>query len=198
MLDVHDVRLARTTSDPHDLPRPARPHIAFVGRSNVGKSSLLNALFRRRGLARTSRTPGKTQTLNYFAVGDACYFVDLPGYGYARVPDRVRATWGPMVSSYLEDNPRLVGVVALVDGRHDPSELDLRMVEWLAARGLPTLIVLTKADKVARGARQDRLARTVSALAVDPDQAVWFSSRTGEGRDSVFAALRALLEREVA
>lgn len=196
MLDVHDVRLALTTTDPDERPRPLRPEIAFVGRSNVGKSSLLNTLVRRKKLAHTSRTPGKTRTLNYFAIGDACYFVDLPGYGYAAVPEGVRRGWGPMMERYLSKSPRLVGVVSLIDGRHDPTALDRQMVDWLAEAGLPTLVVLTKADKVARGRRTARSRATADIVGVEADQVVWFSAHTGEGRNEVFTALARLLESE--
>lgn len=196
-MEVHEVRLVRTTADPDDHPSPPRPEIAFVGRSNVGKSSLLNTLCRNRRLARVSRTPGKTQTINYFDVGGTCYFVDLPGYGYADVPEGVRRAWGPMIEGYLERSPRLAGVVSLIDGRHDPTALDLRMVGWLAERGIPTLVTLTKADRVPRGRRRPRLEATAEALGLDPEQVVWFSSRTGEGRDDVFSAVDSLLRQEV-
>ena len=196
-MEVHEVHLVRTTADPDDRPSPPLPEIAFVGRSNVGKSSLLNALCRNRHLARISRTPGKTQTINYFDVGGSCYFVDLPGYGYAAVPEGVRRAWGPMIEGYLERSPRLAGVVSLIDGRHDPTALDRRMVAWLAERGIPTLVVLTKADRVPRGRRRVRLAETAESLGLDPEQVVWFSSRSGEGRDEVFSAVDALLRQEV-
>ncbi|CAN5899285.1 ribosome biogenesis GTP-binding protein YihA/YsxC [soil metagenome] len=196
-MEVHQVQHVRTTVDPDDHPSPPLPEIAFVGRSNVGKSSLLNALCRNRRLARVSRTPGKTQTINYFDVGGTCYFVDLPGYGYAAVPDAVRASWGPMIEGYLERNPRLAGVVSLIDGRHDPTALDRRMVAWLAERGFPTLVALTKADRLPRGRRRPRIEATAEALGLDPEQIVWFSSRTGEGRDAVFSAVDSLLRQEV-
>jgi GTP-binding protein len=196
VLELRDARHFRTTVDPRDRPSPSRPEIAFVGRSNVGKSSLLNALTRRKRLAHTSRTPGKTQTINYFVVDDACYFVDLPGYGYAAVPERVRRTWKPMIEGYLDDNPRLRGVVALVDGRHPPTPLDRRMVGWLADRGVPTLVVLTKADRVAHGRREPGSRQAVDALGLDPEQVLWFSSRSGEGRDDLMSALSDLLEEK--
>ena len=196
-MEVHEVHLVRTTADPDDRPSLPLPEIAFVGRSNVGKSSLLNALCRNRHLARVSRTPGKTQTINYFDVGGSCYFVDLPGYGYAAVPEGVRRAWGPMIEGYLEKSPRLAGVVSLIDGRHDPTALDRRMVAWLAERGIPTLVVLTKADRVPRGRRRARLDETAETLGLDPEQVVWFSSRSGEGRDAVFSAVDALLRQEV-
>lgn len=196
-MEVHEVRLVHTTTDPGDHPSLPLPEIAFVGRSNVGKSSLLNTLCRNRRLARVSRTPGKTQTINYFDVGGTCYFVDLPGYGYAAVPEGVRRSWGPMIEGYLERSPRLAGVVSLVDGRHDPTELDQRMIGWLAARGIRTLVALTKADRVPRGRRRPRIEASAEALGVDPDQIVWFSSRTGEGRDAIFSAVDSLLTQEV-
>ncbi|MDX1623929.1 MAG: ribosome biogenesis GTP-binding protein YihA/YsxC [Gemmatimonadota bacterium] len=193
MLEVHDVRRVLSTTDPDERPDRPLPEIAFVGRSNVGKSSLLNTLFRRKRLAGTSKTPGKTRSLDYYDVGGG-YFVDLPGYGYAAVPDSVRERWGPMMERYLGDNPRLAGVVSLVDGRHDPTRLDRRMVAWLAGEGLPTLVVLTKADKVGRGRRRGRMAESAEQLGLDPDQMVWFSAKTREGRDAIFTALRRLLE----
>jgi GTP-binding protein len=190
---LRDARFLRATADPRDRPTPALPEIAFVGRSNVGKSSLLNALLRRKRLAKTSRTPGKTQTINYFVVDEACYFVDLPGYGYAQVPESVRRRWRPMIEGYLDDNPRLRGVVALVDGRHPPTELDRSMVGWLADREIPTLVVLTKADRVTRSRRDPGLALAVAELGLDPEQALWFSSHSGEGREELAAALADLL-----
>jgi GTP-binding protein len=196
-VEVYEVSLVRTTTDPDDHPSPPRPEIAFVGRSNVGKSSLLNALCRNRRLARVSRTPGKTQTINYFDVGGACYFVDLPGYGYAAVPEGIRRSWGPMIEEYLERSPHLVGVISLIDGRHDPTVLDLRMVGWLADREIHTLVALTKADHVPRGRRRARIEETAEALGLDPEQIVWFSSRSGEGRDAVFSAVDSLLRQEV-
>lgn len=196
-MEVHEVRLVRTTTDPDDRPSPPRPEIAFVGRSNVGKSSLLNTLCRNRRLARVSHTPGKTQTINYFEVGGECYFVDLPGYGYAAVPEGVRRSWGPMIEGYLARSPRLVGVVSLIDGRHDPTALDRQMIEWLADRGIRTLVALTKADRVPRGRRRARLEATAEALRLDADQVVWFSSKTGEGRDAIFSAVDSLLSQEV-
>lgn len=196
MLETHDVSFVHATTDPLDGPSASLPEIAFVGRSNVGKSSLLNTLCRRRRLAHTSRTPGKTQTINYYAVGNECHFVDLPGYGYAAVPEHVHRSWQPMIEGYLENNPRLRGVVSLVDGRHPPTDLDRQMVGWLAEREIPTLVVLTKADRVSRNARAKRAREAVDSLGLDPDQVVWFSSRTGEGRNEVFAAVSGLLNSE--
>jgi GTP-binding protein len=196
VLELRDARFLRSTVDPRDRPSPALPEIAFVGRSNVGKSSLLNALLRRKRLAHTSRTPGKTQTINYFVVDETCYFVDLPGYGYAEVPESVRRRWRPMIERYLDDNPRLRGVVALVDGRHPPMPLDASMVSWLSDRGVPTLVVLTKADGVPRSKREARFVEATESLGLDPEQALWFSSLSGEGRPELVGALKELLEEK--
>lgn len=196
MLEVHDVAYVASTSDPDWHPDPPRPEIAFVGRSNVGKSSLLNTLCRRKKLAHISKTPGKTRSINYFDIGGVCYFVDLPGYGFAKRPMAERQRWGPMMESYLGENERLAGVVSLIDGRHDPTELDHQMIDYLSAQGIPTLIVLTKADKVGRGKRGERHQRTAERLGVDAEQMVWFSSPTGEGRDEVFTAIAHLIESE--
>lgn len=165
-----------------------------MGRSNVGKSSLLNTLLRRRNFARTSRTPGRTRALHYYRIGDRCYFVDLPGYGYAAVPEEVRRGWSPMIERYLGSSPHLAGVLCLVDGRRPPTELDRRMIGWLAGRDLPTLVVLTKADKVARGRRAAQLAETAAGLGLDRDQVVWFSAHTGEGREAVLGAVEDLVK----
>ena len=194
MLELRDARFIQSSVDPRDRPSPGLPEIAFVGRSNVGKSSLLNTLVRRKRLALTSRTPGKTQTINYFLIDEECYFVDLPGYGYAQVPESIRRRWRPMIEKYLSDNPWLRGIVLLVDGRHPPTKLDREMTRWLADRGLPALVVLTKADRVTRSRREPGIGEAVEMLGLDPEQALWFSSRTGEGRDDLVEALKDLLE----
>lgn len=165
-----------------------------MGRSNVGKSSLLNTLLRRKNFARTSRAPGRTRAIHYYRVGDRCYFVDLPGYGYAAVPEEVRRGWSPMIEEYLENSLRLAGVLCLVDGRRLPTSLDRRMIGWLAGRDLPTLVVLTKADKVPRGRRASQLDETAAGLGLDRDQVVWFSAHSGEGRKAVLDAAEDLLE----
>ena len=149
---------------------------------------------RRKKLARTSRTPGRTRAIHYYQVGDQCYFVDLPGYGYAAVPEGVRRSWAPMIEGYLDSSPRLAGVLSLVDGRRDPTDADRLMIDGLAARRLPALIVLTKADKVPRGRRSAGLDGTARHLGLDPDQVVWFSALTGEGREEVLSAAEALLK----
>ena len=172
-------------TEPGRFPPPRLPEIAFAGRSNVGKSSAINRLLGRRGLARTSSTPGRTQQLNFFAVDDRLTFVDLPGYGYARVSKAARAAWRPLVESYLSTRDTLAGVVVLIDVRRglEPEEVDL--LEFVAALDIPALVVATKIDKLARGER----VRAERALAAGRVPAVAFSAVTGEGVDDVWRAI---------
>ena len=148
----------RAAALPADLPPPGPPEVAFAGRSNVGKSSAINALLGRNGLARVSKTPGRTQTINFYALGDTARFVDLPGYGYARVPQTLRAQWRELVSAYLQSARALVGVVLIMDARHPMTPLDLQLIEWLGE--LRLLVLLSKADKLSRAA-QGTLVRDV-------------------------------------
>lgn len=195
-MKIRSVEFAGSVGQPdQEVPRDL-PHVAFSGRSNVGKSSLINVLLRRTRskIARVSSTPGKTRTLNFYRVNDRFYLVDLPGYGYADVPDRVREGWRELIERYLEGEPGLRGVVHLVDARHDPTRLDEQMVAYLAGLGIPVLVVLTKMDKLSRSRRKGTLRDAADALGVDPAQVLAFSARTGEGREELLAALDALLE----
>lgn len=171
------------------------PQIAFSGRSNVGKSSLINTLLRRtrHKIAHVSATPGKTQSLNYYRVNDAFYLVDLPGYGFARVPQEVRDSWRSLVEWYLGESGQVRGVVHLVDARHPPTEHDRAMVDYLARIGIPSLVVLTKMDKLRAQQRRDSVERALRELHLDEEQLVPFSSKTGEGRDALLSALGGLL-----
>lgn len=175
------------------IPGPPRPEIALVGRSNVGKSTLLNRLVGRRALARTSRTPGKTRMLNVFSWGEGCYLVDVPGYGWARASQGERAAWRRLVEGYVSARPLLHGVLWLLDLRRDPSADDAAMGTMLAARNLPVLAVLTKADQVARQERRVRRRQITTALGLEEDACVLTSASSGEGmeelRDSVLAFL---------
>jgi GTP-binding protein len=143
---------------PEGLPAARVPEVAVSGRSNVGKSSLLNVLFKRKALAKVSQRPGKTREINFFRVGDRFHLVDLPGYGYAKVPANVSRKWAALVEAYLETRAQLAGIVQLVDLRHGPSRQDREMLEWLAAVAKPSLLVGTKADKLKRGPRAAALA----------------------------------------
>jgi len=171
------------------------PQVAFSGRSNVGKSSLINTLLQRTRskIARVSATPGKTQALNFYEVNEEFYLVDLPGYGYARVPEAMRDTWADLIDWYLADSGNVRGVVHLVDARHKPTKHDLRMVAYLAKVGLPTLVILTKIDKLKRSQRGDSIQRALTTLELDEAQLLPFSSKTGEGRDDLLEALEELV-----
>jgi GTP-binding protein len=168
----------------HDLPE-----VAFAGRSNVGKSSLINKLVRRKKFARVSNTPGRTREVNFFRVNDQFVLVDLPGYGYARVSKDLRETWRPLIEGVLRENPRMRGVVHLLDARHEPSVDDLKMLEFLAELRVPAIIVATKVDKLVKSAREARLAALSAQAGIESDQMIPFSAVTGEGRDELAEAV---------
>jgi GTP-binding protein len=170
-----------------DWPLDPLPEIAFMGRSNVGKSSLINSLLSARGLARTSSTPGRTQSLNFFMINDCFRFVDLPGFGYARVPKAIKSTWGEMVTSYLAKRTQLVLSIHIVDSRHEPTKLDLQLHEWLEHSAKPRLIVATKSDKLSNNELRESLGRVKRVFS--KDRVVAFSARTGRGRDEVWRAI---------
>lgn len=177
-----------TTSRPGDFPPEALPEIAFLGRSNVGKSSLLNSLVNRRKLARTSKDPGRTRAIHWYRLaGDAgsCYFVDLPGYGYAKVSRQVREeAWAELIETYLENTRNLALAIQLLDIRRDgPTELDLQMIEWLRRREVPTAYVLTKSDKLGRGRRATAVSAFARALDLPMSKPpIEYSAVTGDGR----------------
>lgn len=170
-------------------PDTTLPEVAFAGRSNVGKSSLLNVLVRRRAAARVSRTPGRTREVNFFQVNDDFILVDLPGYGYARVARERRAEWRPLIEGYVRRSPVLRGLVLLLDARREPSPDDRAMLDFLADVGLPTLVAITKMDKYGTAAGADRVAALVSELELDPGQVIPVSGKTGMGRDELAEAV---------
>jgi GTP-binding protein len=167
-----------------DWPRDRKPEVAFLGRSNVGKSSVINSLLGTKGLARTSSTPGRTQALNFFLINNRFRFVDLPGFGYAKVPQRVRSSWGEMVTSYLAKRPQLVLSIHIVDSRHEPTKQDLELHEWLEHFGQPRLLVATKSDKLSNNELRKNIERVKRVLS--EDQVVAYSAKTGLGRDQVW------------
>jgi GTP-binding protein len=175
---------------PGDLPQ-----IAFSGRSNVGKSSLINVLLgrTRKKIAHVSSRPGKTQTLNFFRVNGQFFLVDLPGFGYAKAPVSVRESWKKLVEWYLSNPQGPLGIVHLVDGRHPPFPQDVEMVDYLAHLGLPALVVLTKIDRVGKSKRKKAMEEAARDLGLDPEQLLAFSSKTGEGKKTLLAALDDLL-----
>jgi len=169
-----------------------RPEVAFVGRSNVGKSSCLNTLVGRKGVARVSKTPGRTQAINFFDLqreGVPLRFADVPGYGFAKVPRAVQATWEKMVGTYLAERDPLALVVVLVDLRRDPTDLDLHMIRWLADEDRRALLVLTKADKISKNKRLSHQAAICRGLGIAREESVLFSSVTRDGRDDLWARI---------
>jgi GTP-binding protein len=174
-------------------PDPSLPEIAFGGRSNVGKSSLLNRLIHRKKFARVSNTPGRPRELNFFKVNDSFVLVDLPGYGYARISKEKRAEWRPLIEGYLRRSTQLRGIVQLLDIRHNPTADDRAMLDFLGEIGVPTIVVVTKIDKLTPTQRGKRIAEIVRDLALDAEQVVPFSAQTGEGRDDLGEAVESLL-----
>jgi GTP-binding protein len=176
-------------------PPPSLPEVAFAGRSNVGKSSLVNTLVRRKKAARVSHTPGRTREINFFAINDQFTLVDLPGYGYARISKERQAAWRPLIEGYLSASHELRGVVQLLDARHPPSPDDLAMLEFLAELGAPTIVAATKIDKVKAAERPARLAALAKEAGLSEDQVIGFSSVTGAGRTELAEALLDLLQQ---
>jgi GTP-binding protein len=189
-MKVIEARYIASAVKQSQYPAEGLPEVAFAGRSNVGKSSLINLLVNRKSLARTSSKPGKTQTINFYQVNDTIYLVDLPGYGFAKVPLEVKATWGKMIEQYLAGRPLLKGLILLVDIRHEPTNDDIQMYQWLQFIGLPTVIVATKADKISRGRRQQHLKVIKEKLKLQPETPlVPFSTETREGSDQLWELL---------
>ena len=178
------------------MPETGRPEVAFAGKSNVGKSSLINGLMNRKSLARTSAAPGKTQTINFYNVNEAIYLVDLPGYGYAKASEEIKAKWGKMIEDYLHKSKEIRCVFLLVDIRHEPTEDDKQMNLFLRQMGIPFTVIATKADKISRGARQKQLAPICRALLVQPWEVICWSSEDGTGRDQLLTLLEKVLAPE--
>ena len=176
-------------------PESSLPEVAFAGRSNVGKSSLLNTLVRRKSFARVSRTPGRTREINFFRVNNTFVLVDLPGYGYARISKTKKAEWRPMIESYLRRTTQLRGIVLLLDIRREPSEDDRAMLDFLSELGVPTIVALTKADKLTKADARAKVAGVSRMLALEPDQVIQFSTQTGEGRMELLEAIAQLVEK---
>ena len=175
-------------------PDSPLPEVAFAGRSNVGKSSLLNSLVRRKSFARVSRTPGRTREINFFRINNGFVLVDLPGYGYARVSKEKKSEWRPMIESYLRRTTQLRGIVLLLDIRREPSEDDRAMLDFLAEVEVPTIVALTKTDKLSKAAARERAGEIARALALETEQIIPFSAHTGEGRVELLEAITELVE----
>jgi GTP-binding protein len=177
-----------------DWPKDSKPEIAFLGRSNVGKSSLINSLLSVHRLARTSSTPGRTQSLNFFEINDQFRFVDFPGFGYAKVPKEIKSSWGEMATSFLAKRRQLVLSIHLVDSRHEPTKQDLQLHEWLAESDKPRLVVATKSDKLSNNELKKTLGHIARVL--NDDSVMAYSAKSGRGREELWRAIRNAIESE--
>ncbi|MEB3100404.1 ribosome biogenesis GTP-binding protein YihA/YsxC [Ferviditalea candida] len=190
-MKVTNAELVISAMGPDQYPQEALPEIALAGRSNVGKSSLINRMINRKSLARTSSTPGKTQTLNFYRINSNLFFVDFPGYGFARVSKSLRAQWGKIIESYLQKREQLKLVLQIIDLRHPPTDDDCSMYEWLAYHGLPICVVATKADKVPKTKWSKHMDIIKRDLQIDPAHPlILFSSETGLGKDELWAVIQ--------
>jgi GTP-binding protein len=192
---IKNVSLETVCGVTSKIPHNDKPEVAFAGKSNVGKSSLINALMNRKSLARTSAQPGKTQTINYYNINDSLYFVDLPGYGYARANESVKAQWGKMIEDYLHQSKQLKRVFLLIDIRHEPSENDCIMYDWIVKNGYFPVIIATKLDKINRSQIQKQLKLIRTKLKVaDGTVLIPFSAQTKQGREEIYEILDGILE----
>ena len=192
---IKNVALETVCGITSKLPENSRPEVAVAGKSNVGKSSLINALMNRKSLARTSSQPGKTQTINFYNINDSVYFVDLPGYGYARVSEEVKAKWGRMVENYLHKSRQLKAVFLLIDIRHKPSENDCVMYDWIKEHGYQPIIIATKLDKINRSQTQKQVKLLRETLKAGKDaRIVPFSAATKQGREEIYEIIDEILQ----
>ena len=192
---IKNVALETVCGITSKLPENSRPEVAFAGKSNVGKSSLINALMNRKSLARTSSQPGKTQTINFYNVNGSIYFVDLPGYGYARTSEHVKEQWGKMVENYLHRSRQLKAVFLLIDIRHKPSENDCIMYEWIKTHGYQPIIIATKLDKINRSQIQKQVKILRETLRAEKNvRVVPFSATTKQGREEIYEIIEEILQ----
>ncbi len=192
---IKSVQLETVCGVTSKLPDNHLPEIAFAGKSNVGKSSLINRLINRKSYAKTSSTPGKTQTMNFYNVNDALYLVDLPGYGFTHAPEQAKAKWGEMIDRYLATSKMLRGVFLLIDIRHDPSENDKMMYDWIIESGFEAIIIATKADKIKKSQLKKQIKAVETGLQVKPGtKIISFSAVTGEGKEEIWKSAQALLQ----
>jgi GTP-binding protein len=193
-MKIVSAEFVKSATEPSQYPEGKLPEVAFAGRSNVGKSSLINTIARKKNLARTSSTPGCTRLINFFTVNNEISLVDLPGYGYARAPIASKREWGPMIETYLKHRGSLESVIVILDVRRHPSEQDLTLIDWLRHYEIIPTVVLTKIDKISRSQAKVRQRKIKELLALTADP-ILFSARTGEGKDVIWGAIKDLLAR---
>ncbi|EMS81145.1 ribosome biogenesis GTP-binding protein YihA/YsxC [Desulfotignum phosphitoxidans] len=192
-MKIRDVQFVKSAVKPDQYPEYTVPEIAFAGRSNVGKSSMINTLIQRKDLVKTSSRPGCTQLINFFLINDDLSFVDLPGYGYAKVSKKIRAAWQPMVETYLSNRPNLLGLVLIIDIRRDPQEEERNLAQWLISNHMPFLVVLTKADKLSKTQQQKRAAAISSQMNRNTSEVILFSAKTRVGREIILDEIANLI-----
>ena len=193
-MHIRSAKFVCSAVTPEHYPPADLPEVAFAGRSNVGKSSLINKILNRKKLVRTSKTPGRTQLLNFFEINEMYRFVDLPGYGYAKVPAEVQKRWRPMVETYLTSRSTMRGMVLLLDIRREPSKEDLNLWHWLQTMSIEVVTVITKVDKLSRNKRNKQLAAIARTLGCKKEELIEFSAISGEGREVIWRELHRLLE----
>jgi GTP-binding protein len=194
-LIIKSAEFVTSAVKPSQYPPSVLPEIAFAGRSNVGKSSLINTLLNRKRLVKTSSTPGRTQLINFFNINEEFSFVDIPGYGYAKVPASVKKNWGPMIETYITTRKTLKGVILILDIRRTPGPEERNMLDWLHHHNIPSVPVLTKSDKLSKTRQQRQLIEIVNTLSADKDNFILFSTKTRQGKDEVWDAIKNLIFR---
>jgi len=193
-MKINNVEFIKSAVKSSHYPEYAFPEVAFAGRSNVGKSSLINILIQRKDMVKTSSKPGCTQLINFFLVNEDLSFVDLPGYGYAKVSKKIRSQWQPMVERYLSERKSLMGLLLLIDIRRDPKKEEFELIKWLESNERPYLIVLTKADKLSKTNQAKRLTAICSLLNREKQGVILFSSKTRQGRETILDEINNLVK----
>jgi GTP-binding protein len=193
-MKIKTVEFIKSAVKPDQYPEYDFPEIAFAGRSNVGKSSLINTLIQRKDMVKTSSKPGCTQLINFFMVNETLSFVDLPGYGYAKVSKKIRAQWQPMINLYLSKRESILGLVLLIDVRRDPGKEEIDMMKWLESHEMPYLVILTKSDKLSKTKLQKRLTSICEQIDREEDSVILFSSKTKKGREKVMDEIKNLID----
>ncbi|MGB5155928.1 GTP-binding protein [Desulfobacterium sp. N47] len=194
---IKSAEFVKSAVKPSQYPEESQPEIAFAGRSNVGKSSLINTLLNRKNLVKTSSTPGRTQLINFFLINDTLGFVDIPGYGYAKVPAAVRKTWGTMIETYIQTRKTLKGVVLILDLRRIPGPEEITFMDWLNYYNIPFILVLTKADKLSKTNQVKQHMIISKSLSIDKDNFIIFSAKSKTGKKPLWDAIENLVQKAI-